>query len=216
MNPTFFLTICFFLAATFCEGQMRSIIFKAEAGLSVSVGREHEKLLTSSINPFFSFFQIDNRHYKFPGFRFRIAAMQPLNSFFSLGIRTGANVHYFENNTYGQKVTYFTYPLQGVAEMSLKQFRTRALYFLLAAGHRFRHADEPPFHYRGGIIASTELSFGKKGKEPGLFYKVGIDYSKEARSYDYVPPADLRVGVKETISTRFYRTQAFLAFGANF
>lgn len=214
MNPSLFLMISFLIAAFACNGQIRSVIIKTEAGFSLSVGNEEVKEIKSNINPV-TIFYTDNLRYKLPGFRVRIAAIKPMNPFLSLGLRSGADVHYFERNTYGQRITYFSFPVQGLAEFSLLRSNSKALFFSFAAGHQFRWADEPPYHYRGGMVLSAELSFGNVGKASGLYYKVGIDYANETKSYDYVPRPDWRF-TNETISWSMHRKQALVAIGANF
>jgi hypothetical protein len=214
MNRSLLLLVCILFAAIFCDAQRRSIVFKAEAGLSISVGEEEMREVRSSINPL-GVGYIDNQHYKLPGFRVRIAAMKPLNSFISVGLRVGANVHYYEPNLYyGGKETYFSFPVQSIAELTLLHVNSSAFFLLLGAGHRFRKADYPPFHTRGGMLLSSELSFGKRDKESGLYYKIGFDYVKGTESFNYVPSTDY--GENETLTWHTHRKQAFIAFGVNF
>ena len=167
-NQSLFLIVCFSFYAIICYGQRRSIIFKAEAGLTLSVGKEVDKEVLSNVNPL-TVNYIDNLHYRFPGFRVRIAAMKPLTPSIAVGLRGGANVHYFEFNPYGDKLTYFSFPIQAAAEIALLHFNSRALFLLFGAGHRFRKADYPPIHNSGGMLLSTELSFGKKDKKSGFY-----------------------------------------------
>jgi hypothetical protein len=212
MQHSLFITICFLFYANLCDAQNRKVIVKAEAGISLSVGKEEAKEFQSSTNPL-TVHYFENKHYKYPGFRMRFAIMKPLSSNLSLGLRSGADVHYFESNPYGYKETYFSFPIQGTAEIALFTFNSKSLFLLLGAGHKFRKADYKPYYYKGGMLLSMELSFGKSEKESAIYYKIGFNYTRENERYDYVP---FNFGQNEIILLKVHRKNAFLALGVNF
>ena len=186
---TFYLRATGFLAFIFIEfhsvaQSSNKLLLHAEAGVGVSVGKNKfaSKVLTA---PNSTLEYSSHKRYRLPVLRVRGEACYPLLPKLSAGLRTGADVSYFEANSYGEYETYFSPVLQSVAHYRLLNFdKSSSLLLSGAWGWKFRKQNYSPFYQRGGALWSVELS-RQANRKGAMYYKIGFEQAAENWKFRY-------------------------------
>lgn len=158
MLPKFILILLLFSISTAVKSQfLKRLRYDLGAGIGVSVGKSKLDTKESKINPF-SVQYYRSERYKYPTFRVRGSAIYQLGSIVSLGVRSGADVIYFERNAYGQLETYFAIPIELISQIKAMGINEeKSLFIGFSIGYKSRKKYQSFSTRKGGLMASAEL-----------------------------------------------------------
>src|SRR4030095_4395947 len=104
-------------------------------------------------------FYSHHARYRYPSLRMRATVSKQVLRHLQMGLKTGAEVHYFEYDQLGGTETYFSFPIQAVATIrSIGINKKWAIYNSLSAGINFNNWSKPEMYKDAGFIGSFDLS----------------------------------------------------------
>jgi len=198
MKPFIFYLFCFFTAGSL-HGQVKDRLhFEAGIGAGISAGRSIMAEKTSDINSW-TVNYLSTERYKYPQFRFRGSALCQLGKI-AVGIRSGADVIYFERNIFGELETYLAIPVELVTSWSVFNINEkRAVFISGSAGYKSRKREKGIVSEKGGLLASGELSVGGRKRQSMFVFKAGFEYAQENLALQLINPPNSNLQ-SETIS----------------
>jgi hypothetical protein len=146
----------------------------------------------------------------------RSAALHPLGSRLSIGVRSGVDIFYFERNAYGQLETYFAVPVELIWQLKAIRLNVDKSVFLgTGIGYKPRKKYQSFSTKQGGLMASAELFIGATTLKKSLYYKLGLEYANENSYSSFNPPPDYGL-TNETMHMITTRKLLFVGIGYNF
>ena len=206
------------LRATTCIAQDDKIFSSNNAGIllgiQTGIGKDAFKTITSPANSNFDLEYFSSKRYKHPAARIRIYGDLRMSKIFSMGLQTGATIH-FSENYYGVIRNKVTIPLQGALKFEILHQDNIKAGINLYSGFNLQRIKWGYYEERSGSLITMEMAV-KWGKKINSIISGGVEYQQDHNRY-YLDGDSFTIPLKDDIiKFKTDRWQVYLGYGIEF